>query len=82
MDNNSQVEKRFSQGLYLLESFLWSKTIDIAEQALVGGNCGDFCGNNTQSVQNVYDGKADRGISAYHHPFINNTTVVWTLPVG
>ena len=79
----AKVEKRFSQGLYVLESFTWSKAIDITTQALDGGgNCGTFCGNNTPSVQNIYNWQADRGISAYNHPIINNTTAVWTLPVG
>lgn len=77
-----KLEKRFSQGLYLLESFTWSKAIDYAAQALDGGgNCSD-CGNALPSVQNIYNWQADRGISAYNHPFVNNTTVVWTLPVG
>ena len=77
-----KVEKRFSQGLYVLESFTWSKAIDIAAQALDGGgNCSN-CGNAIPSVQNIYDWQADRGISAYNHPFINNTTAVWTLPIG
>ncbi|MGD0740786.1 MAG: carboxypeptidase regulatory-like domain-containing protein [Terracidiphilus sp.] len=78
----AKVEKRFSNGLYLLESFTWSKAIDIAAQALDGGGNCDNCGNGIPSVQNIYDVAADRGISAYNHPFVNTTTAVWSLPVG
>lgn len=78
----AKVEKRFSQGLYLLESFTWSKAIDIAAQALDGGGNCNNCGNGIPSVQNVYDWQADRGISAYNHPFINTTSLAWSLPVG
>jgi len=78
----AKVEKRFSQGLYLLESFTWSKAIDVAAQALDGGGNCDNCGNGIPSVQNIYNWQADRGISAYNHPFINTTTLVWSLPVG
>ena len=78
----AKVEKRFSQGLYLLNSFTWSKAIDIAAQALDGGGNCNNCGNGIPSVQNIYDWQADRGISAYNHPFVNTTTVVWSLPVG
>jgi len=78
----AKVEKRFSNGLYLLESFTWSKAIDIAPQALDGGGNCDNCGNGIPSVQNIYNVAADRGISAYNHPFINTTTAVWSLPVG
>jgi len=78
----AKVEKRFSNGLYLLNSFTFSKDIDIAAQSEDGGgNCSN-CGNAIPSVQNVYDWQADRGISAYNHPFVNSTSVVWTLPVG
>lgn len=78
----AKVEKRFSQGLYLLESFTWSKDIDIAPQALDGGGNCDNCGNGIPSVQNIYNVAGDRGISAYNHPLVNTTTLVWTLPVG
>jgi len=44
-------------------------------------NCNN-CGNGIPSVQNVYDWQADRGISAYNHPFVDSTSVVWTLPIG
>jgi len=77
-----KIEKRFSQGLYVLESFTWSKAIDITAQALDGGGNCSMCGNGIPSVQNIYNWQADRGISAYNHPFVNNTTAVWTLPVG
>ncbi len=78
----AKVEKRFSQGLYLLESFTWSKDIDIAPQALDGGGNCDNCGNGIPSVQNIYDINGDRGISAYNHPLVSTTTAVWSLPVG
>jgi hypothetical protein len=78
----AKVEQRFTSGLYLLDSFTWSKAIDIAAQALDGGGNCDNCGNGLPSVQNIYDYKADRGISSYNHPFVNSTSVVWTLPVG
>jgi hypothetical protein len=76
------VEKRFSNGLYLLNSFTWSKALDDAAQSEDGGgNCSN-CGNAIPSVQNLYDWQADHGISAYNHPFVDSTSLVWTLPVG
>jgi hypothetical protein len=78
----AKIEKRFSSGLYLLDSFTWSKAIDITGQSLDGGgNCSN-CGNSIPSVQNIYNWKADRGISAYNHPLVNVTSLVWSLPVG
>jgi hypothetical protein len=82
----AKVEKRFSSGLYLLDSFTWSKAIDIASQALDGGgNCGgnnQSCGNGIPSVQDINNWKADRGVSAYNRPLVNVTSLVWSLPVG
>jgi hypothetical protein len=77
-----KVEKRFTSGLYVLDSFTWSKAIDIAAQSLDGGGNCDNCGNGLPSVQNIYNWQADRGISAYNHPFVNATSVVWKLPIG
>ncbi len=78
----AKVEQRFTSGLYLLNSFTWSKAIDIAAQSLDGGGNCNNCANGIPSVQNVYDWQADRGISAYNHPFVDTTSVVWTLPIG
>ncbi|MGD0736403.1 MAG: TonB-dependent receptor [Terracidiphilus sp.] len=78
----AKVEKRFTSGLYLLNSFTWSKAIDFAAQSLDGGGNCNVCGNGIPSVQNIYDWQADRGISAYNHPFVNSTALVWSLPIG
>jgi hypothetical protein len=78
----AKVEKRFSSGLYLLDSFTWSKAIDIAGQALDGGgNCVN-CGNGIPSVQNVHNWQGDCGIAASNRPLVNITSIVWALPVG
>jgi hypothetical protein len=78
----AKVEKRFSSGLYLLSAFTWSKSLDIAPQSEDGGGGCDNCGNFIPSVQNIYDYKADHGISATNRPLLSVTSLVWTLPVG
>jgi hypothetical protein len=78
----AKVEKRFSTGLYLLNAFTWSKALDIAPQSEDGSGGCDNCGNFIPSVQNIYNYKADHGISATNRPLLNVTSLVWTLPVG
>lgn len=71
-----KVERRFAKGLYLLNSFTWSKAIDNASQVL------EEPGGNTGTPQNVYNIRADRGIGAYDQPFNNTTSFVFELPFG
>ena len=71
-----KLERRFSQGLYLLNSFTYSKAIDNGSQVLEEPN------GNTGTPQNFYDIKADRGIGAYDQPFNNTTSFVYQLPIG
>lgn len=71
-----KFEKRFNKGLYLLNSFTWSKAIDNASQVLEEPN------GNTGNPQNVYDIAADKGIGAYDQPFNNTTSFVYELPIG
>jgi hypothetical protein len=71
-----KLERRFSQGFYLLNSFTWSKTLDNASQVLEEPN------GNTGTPQNVYDIGNDRGIGAYDQPFNNTTSFVYELPFG
>ncbi len=71
-----KFERRFSKGLYLLNSFTWSKAIDNASQVL------EEPGGNTGTPQNVYNIAADRGVGAYDQPFNNTTSFVLELPFG
>ncbi|MDQ3012285.1 MAG: TonB-dependent receptor, partial [Acidobacteriota bacterium] len=71
-----KFERRFSRGLYLLNSFTWSKAIDNASQVL------EEPGGNEGRPQNVYNIAADRGPGAYDQPFNNTTSFVWELPFG
>ncbi|WP_263409026.1 TonB-dependent receptor [Terriglobus tenax] len=71
-----RLEKQASKGFYFLNSFTWSKTLDIASQAFDSNN-----GNGT-SVQNINNVQADHGISNYNRPFNNVTSVVYELPFG
>ncbi|HKQ78279.1 MAG TPA: TonB-dependent receptor [Blastocatellia bacterium] len=71
-----KFERRFSRGLYVLNSFTWSKAIDNGGQVLEEPN------GNTGTPQNVYNIAADRGLSAYDQPFNNTTSFVWELPFG
>ncbi|MCA1626228.1 MAG: TonB-dependent receptor, partial [Acidobacteria bacterium] len=71
-----KLERRFSQGLYFLNSFTWSKTLDNASQVLEEPN------GNTGTPQNVYDLASNKGIGAYDQPFNNTTSFVWEVPFG
>jgi len=71
-----KFERRFSKGIYILNSFTWSKAIDNVSQVLEEPN------GNTGNPQNFYNIAADRGLSPYDEPFNNTTSFVWELPFG
>jgi hypothetical protein len=71
----AKVEKRYSRGLYLLNSFTWSKAIDNAP-----GHLENYDGDSSRI--NMYNPKSERGISSYDQPFNNTTSVVYDLPFG
>jgi hypothetical protein len=71
-----KVERRFNQGIYLLNSFTWSKAIDNASQVLEEPN------GNTGTPQDINNIAADRGIGAYDQPFNNTTSFVFEVPIG
>lgn len=71
-----KLEKRFSKGLYLLNSFTWSKAIDNGSQVLEEPN------GNTGTPQDINNFKNDKGIGAYDQPFNNTTSFVWEVPIG
>jgi hypothetical protein len=70
-----KLEKRYSSGLYLLNSFTWSKTLDNAS-----GHLEAFNGDNSRvNYRNI---PGEKGLGAYDQPLNNTTTVVWELPYG
>ncbi|MFN0124799.1 MAG: TonB-dependent receptor domain-containing protein [Blastocatellia bacterium] len=70
-----KLERRFSGGLYLLNSFTWSKAIDN-----VAGHLEVQQGDNSRL--NIRNFNADRGLSNYNQPLNNTTSLVYDLPFG
>ncbi len=70
-----KLERRFSGGLYLLNSFTWSKAMDNASGHLETAN-GD---NSRVNFRNLKD---EKGLSSYNQPLNNTTSVVYDLPFG
>ncbi|MGC9971542.1 MAG: TonB-dependent receptor [Bryobacteraceae bacterium] len=71
-----KLEKRYSGGLYLLNSFTWSKAMDTMAGAMESSN-GDGTGVDIRNLR--YNGLA---ISGYDQPFNNTSTVIWEVPYG
>jgi hypothetical protein len=70
-----KLEKRFSKGLMLLNSFAFAKSIDVAPSNMETGN-------NSNYYMNFYDRRRDKAVSDYDQPFQNTTALVWDVPVG
>jgi Carboxypeptidase regulatory-like domain/TonB-dependent Receptor Plug Domain/TonB dependent receptor len=71
----SKLEKKFSQGFYLLNSFTWSKAIDNA-----AGHLEVFNGDNSRV--NYTNLKNEKGVGSYDQRLNLTTTVVYDLPYG
>jgi hypothetical protein len=71
----TRFEKRYASGLYLLNSFTWSKSIDYGSGHLEANN-GD---NSRLNLANV---PGERGLSGYDRKFNNTTTLVYKLPLA
>lgn len=72
-----RAEKRFSSGIYLLNSFTWGHSIGDSEQALEQAP-----GQNIANQQNIRNLAAEFGPSSYDVKFNNVTSVVYQLPFG
>jgi hypothetical protein len=70
-----KVERRYTRGLYLLNSFTYSRARDNASGHLEVQN-----GDNSRA--NYRDLDAEFGRSGYDQPLNNTTSVVWELPFG
>ncbi|MBE0658433.1 MAG: TonB-dependent receptor [Bryobacteraceae bacterium] len=70
-----KLERRYSSGLYLLNSFTWSKVIDNAAGHLESAN-GDNSRVNYRDIAN------EKGLGSYNQPINNTSTAVWEIPFG
>ncbi len=71
----AKVERRFTSGVYLLNSFTWSKGIDNVSGHLEANN-----GDNSRI--NFANMRADKAVSGYDQPINNTTSFVWDIPYG
>ncbi len=71
----AKIEKRYSAGLYLLNSFTWSKAIDNSP-----GHLEVFNGDSSRG--NIRDLRNEKGLSGYDQPFNDTFSVVYGLPLG
>jgi len=71
-----KAEHRAGRGLYILNSFTWSKGIDNTSQVLEEPN------GSTGTPQNYYNLTADKGLSGYNVPLLDTLSSVYTLPFG
>lgn len=71
----TKLERRFSRGFYIMNSFTWSKAIDNASGHLESQN-GD---NSRVNYRNI---AGERGPSGYDQRLNNTTTLIWDVPVG
>jgi hypothetical protein len=74
----ARVERRFTNGFSLLNSFVWSKAIDTTGQALEAQNGS----GGRSSPQSFYNLNAERAVSDFDQPFNNVTSALWEVPVG
>lgn len=73
----AKLEKRFSGGLYALNSFVYSRAMDNVGQALEAQGSG-----GRASPQSFYNIKAEYAPSDFDQKFNNTTSIVWELPFG
>jgi hypothetical protein len=69
------LERRFTNGVFLINSFTWSRGIDVSSADLETQN-GD------SAVVNIANPAGDRGPSGYNQPLNNTISVIVDLPFG
>lgn len=70
-----KLEKRYSNGLSLLNSFTWSKAIDDASGAL------EMANGDQQSI-NIFNPASSKGVSGYDQRLNSTTSFVFDIPYG
>ena len=78
LDYNSlqtKLERRFANGVFLINAFTWSKGINNSSADLEANN-GDG------AVVNIFNPAGDRGVSGYNQKFNDTTSVIADVPFG
>ena len=71
----TKLQRRFKNGVFLINSFTWSRGIDVSSADLETQN-GD------SAVVNRYNPAGDRGPSGYNQPLNDTTSAIVDLPFG
>jgi hypothetical protein len=71
----TKLERRYSNGIYLINSFTWSRGINNASADLE-----TFGGDS--AVVNLYNPAGDRGPSSYNQPLNDTLSIIADLPFG
>ncbi len=71
----TKLERRFADGLFLINSFTWSRGINNSSADLEANN-GD------SAVTNIANPNGDRGPSGYNQPLNDTTSVIADVPFG
>lgn len=77
----TKLEKRFSRGISVLNSFTWSKAIDLAPGHLEEVGVGIFRAGQSSRI-NYLNPRSDRGLATVDQPVNNVTSMLWELPFG
>lgn len=72
-----RVEHKYTNGLYLLNSFTWSKALGTSEQSLE-----TYPGYTLANPQNIRNLAGERGPTSFDVKFINVSSVLYQLPFG
>ena len=70
-----KLEKKYSGGLYFINSFTWSKAIDNGP-----GHLENYNGDNSRI--NTLNQRSERGLSSYDQPFNDTLSILYDIPVG
>jgi len=75
-----KVEKRFSKGLSLLATYVWSKSIDNA--SVPSNATASFVYGGTSSLQDPNNRGLERSLSSFDIPHVLQLTYTYEIPIG
>jgi hypothetical protein len=77
----TKVERRFAGGFALLNSFTFSKAIDLAPGQLEDVSVGTVVANQNTRINYLNPG-SEKALSTTDVPYLDSLSAVWELPVG